>query len=85
MGLRDLVLGPRCDSCGRRGQDVVSYRSMRMDLHPGCKRALHRADTSQPYGSRAAGYRAGSGQPVKIAGPMGGRYTGPAAKDQRRK
>lgn len=85
MGIRDVLLGKRCEMCGRRGGDVAHWRNLGMTLCTRCKRGLRAADRSQPHGSAAAGYRAGSGQPPKIAGPMGQGYRGPAPKPQRRR
>ena len=84
MGLRDVLLGKRCEFCSKRGGDVAHWRHLGLTLCTKCKRVLKAADRSGPYGSSAARYRPGSGQPTRIAGPMGQGYRGPAPKPQRR-
>jgi hypothetical protein len=44
MGALDVLLGKRCDLCGRRGSDVTYWRSLGMALHSRCKSRLRRAD-----------------------------------------
>lgn len=44
MSLLDVVLGRRCDMCGRRGSDVTYWQSIGMALHSKCKRQLRQAD-----------------------------------------
>lgn len=44
MDLMDLMRGKRCDMCGRRSSDVVTYVREGMNLHARCKRMLGRAD-----------------------------------------
>jgi len=84
--LMDALLGPRCGLCGRR-VDAVFAAERGSDLKVGkcCKRTLAAADRSAPHGSRAASYRAGSGKPPHLAGPMGARYRGPEPPPQRRR
>jgi hypothetical protein len=40
----DVLFGKRCDMCGRRGSDVVTYVRDGMDLHARCKRQIRRSD-----------------------------------------
>lgn len=44
MSLLDILRGKRCDMCGRRGSDVVTYVREGMNLHAKCKRQLRAAD-----------------------------------------
>jgi len=75
----------RCGMCGQKRADVGRYGtgSAMVKRCPPCRKAERKSDRSQPYGSRAAGYR--PGQPPKIAGPMGSKYRGPEPPPQRRK
>ena len=83
--LMDALRGPRCDMHGGRVDAVfVAEKGSSLKVCARCKRSLKAADGSAPHGSRAAGYRAGSGQPPKLAGPMGSRYRGPEPPPQRR-
>ncbi len=83
MGLLDVFLGPRCDMCGQRKDDVGRRAGTTLRVCTSCNRSRKRSDAGKPPGAAATRYR--PGQPPKIAGPMGGRYVGPAAKDQRRR
>jgi len=84
--LVDAIRGPRCDMCGRRVDAVFSAeKGSSLKVCARCKRSLKAADKGAPYGSGEAGYRAGSGQPPKLAGPMGSRYRGPEPPPQRRR
>lgn len=84
MGLRDLVLGKRCDMCGQRRDDVgPRAHAGGLCLCTKCSKAMRQSDRSKPHGSAAARYK--PGQPPKLAGPMGSRYRGPEPPPQRRR
>jgi hypothetical protein len=85
VGLMDIVRGPRCDMCGRRSDTVGKRPETGLTLCTKCSKGLKAADRSKPYGSAAVGYRAGTGQPPKLAGPMGSGYRGPTPPAQRRR
>jgi hypothetical protein len=77
----------RCGLCGQRRADVGEYGSggSKVRRCTKCRKSERASDRSKPYGSGAAGYRAASGQPPKLAGPMGSRYRGPEPPPQRRR
>jgi ribosome-binding protein aMBF1 (putative translation factor) len=84
--IMDAVRGPRCDMCGRRVDAVfIAEKGSSLKVCAKCKKSLRASDRSAPHGHSAAGYRAGSGQPPKLAGPMGSKYRGPAPRDQQRR
>lgn len=85
MGLMDIVKGPRCDMCGHRSDTVGKRPGTQLKLCTGCSKSHRRSDNSKPHGSAAAGYRAASGGPPHLAGPMGSRYRGPTPPPQRRR
>jgi hypothetical protein len=78
---------PRCGLCGERRSDVGQYGtgSSAVKRCTRCRKVERRSDRSTPYGAGAAGYRSASGRPPHLAGPMGGRYRGPAPAPQRRR
>lgn len=77
----------RCGMCSRRRADVGRYGTgaAMVKRCTRCRKAERASDRSKPYGSSAAGYRAASGQPPKLAGPMGAAYRGPVPAPQRKK
>lgn len=77
----------RCGLCGSKRADVGEYGTgaSKVKRCTRCRKAERQSDRSKPYGSSKAGYRAASGQPPKLAGPMGARYRGPAPAPQRRR
>lgn len=85
MGLMDIISGKRCEMCGKRKDTVGKRPGTALQVCTPCGKSLRKSDKGTPPGTRASGYRAGSGQPPHLAGPMGSPYRGPAVKPQRRK